>query len=68
MVYRGYKANIGIGRCNHVSNIFSAPHTILILVSKEEEKPLNNNQEWKPIHQKYKANEDKRRHNPKKQK
>jgi hypothetical protein len=33
---------------------------------KEEEKnPVNKYQRWEPIHQKYKANENTSRHNPK---
>jgi hypothetical protein len=31
-----------------------------------EENPVNKNQGWEPIHQKYKANENTSRHNPKK--
>jgi hypothetical protein len=33
---------------------------------KFEENPVNKNQGWEPIHQKYKANENTSRHNPKK--
>jgi hypothetical protein len=34
---------------------------------KFEENPISKNQGWEPIHQKYKANENTSRHNPKKE-
>jgi hypothetical protein len=34
--------------------------------STKNKNPGNKNQGWKPIHQKYKANENTSRHNPKK--
>jgi hypothetical protein len=34
----------------------------------ENENPVNKNQGWEPIHQKYKANENTSRHHPKKTK
>jgi hypothetical protein len=33
---------------------------------KWKKNPANTNQRWEPIHQKYKANENTSRHNPKK--
>jgi hypothetical protein len=33
--------------------------------AKWEEKPVNKNQGWEPIHQKYKAKENTSKHNPK---
>jgi hypothetical protein len=32
----------------------------------KKKNPVNKNQGWEPIHQKYKANENTNRHNPKK--
>jgi hypothetical protein len=43
---------------DHINNFFL----------KEKKNPVNENQGWEPIWQKYKANENTNRHNPKKKK
>jgi hypothetical protein len=42
-------------------------NTIGVISEKEEERnPVNKNQGWEPIHQKYKAKENTSKHNPEK--
>jgi hypothetical protein len=39
-----------------------------LTINVKKKNPITKNQRWKPIHQKYKTNENTNRHNPKKKK
>jgi len=62
-------------RVTHLKNVqflgkfWKVKNTHLPTMPRRKKKnPVNKNQRWEPIHQKYKANENTSRHNPKKNK
>jgi hypothetical protein len=69
-----HKTQMGLSRAQHGSwpiklmckVNWSSFISTLQFASSKKKNPVNKNQGWKPIHQKYKVNENTSRHNPKK--